>query len=489
MADITIIGSGFSGLSAACYLAQEGHKVTVFEKNKTLGGRARNFKLEGFTFDMGPSWYWMPAVFEDFFNDFGKKVEDYYQLKRLDPSYQIFFPNEVLKIPASIEELCTLFESIEKGSAAKLKTFLNHAKYKYDVGMSEFVQKPSLSIFEFMDFRIVKSALKLNMLSSLSKEVRKLFKDPKLISLLEFPVLFLGAKPQKIPALYSLMNYADLVLGTWYPDGGMVKIIDGMVAVARELGVEFICDEAVEKIHTEHSKVHSITTSKGSYPISHLISAADYEHTEQALIDKKKSKVYNQKYWDKRVMAPSSLLFYLGVSKKVPGILHHNLFFDEDFEQHAVEIYDTPKWPSKPLFYVCCPSITDDNIAPSGMENIFILMPLAPGIEDTETLREAYFEKIMKRLESRIGTSFRDQIIVKRSFCINDFKSEYNSFKGNAYGLANTLFQTAFLKPQMKSKKLSNLFYTGQLTVPGPGVPPSIISGKVVAKKLMETLT
>jgi len=487
--EITIIGSGFSGLSAACYLAQEGHKVQVFEKNKTLGGRARNFTEGGFTFDMGPSWYWMPGVFEDFFNDFGKKVEDYYQLKRLDPSYQIFFPNEVMKIPASVEELYGLFESIEHGSADKLKTFLDHAQYKYNVGMDEFVQKPSLSITEFMDFRIVKSALKLNMFSSLSKEVRKLFKDARLISLLEFPVLFLGAKPQKIPALYSLMNYADLVLGTWYPNGGMSKIVDGMVAVARELGVEFMCDEAVEKIHVDHSKVTSISTSKGRYPVSHLISAADYEHTEQTLIDQKKYKVYDQKYWNKRVMAPSSLLFYLGVSKKVPGLLHHNLFFDEDFDQHAVEIYDTPKWPTKPLFYVCCPSVTDDYVAPNGMENIFILMPLAPGIKDTESLREEYFEKIMKRLENKIGVSFKDEITVKRSFCINDFKSEYNSFKGNAYGLANTLFQTAFLKPQMKSKKLSNLLYTGQLTVPGPGVPPSIISGKVVAKKLMETLT
>lgn len=489
MAKITIIGSGFSGLSAACYLAQSGHEVVVFEKNKMLGGRARNFTKDGFTFDMGPSWYWMPAVFEDFFNDFGKKVADFYQLKRLDPSYQIFFPNEILTIPAKIEDLYLLFDSIEPGSGKRLKTFLDHAEYKYNVGMNEFVQKPSLSITEFMDLRIVKSALKLNMFSSLSTEVRKLFKDPRLISLLEFPVLFLGAKPQKIPALYSLMNYADLVLGTWYPDGGMVKIIDGMVSVAKELGVEFKCDEAVQKIHTKDSRVERITTTKSVYIVDHLISSADYEHTEQTLLDNDNVKVYNKKYWDKRIMAPSSLLYYLGVSNKVKGLLHHNLFFDEDFEQHAIEIYDTPQWPSKPLFYVCCPSMTDDKVAPEGMENIFILMPLAPGIEDTELLREEYFGKIMNRLEQKIEQRFRDNIIVKRSFCINDFKSEYNSFKGNAYGLANTLFQTAFLKPQMKSKKLTNLLYTGQLTVPGPGVPPSIISGKVAAKKLMETLT
>lgn len=478
---VIVIGSGFAGLATASCLAQRGFDVTVLEKNAEPGGRARKFEAAGFTFDMGPSWYWMPEVFEEYFNRLGKKASDYYQLTRLDPSYRIFFgKNDALNVPAGVEALCGMFEREEPGSSAKLRQFLSEAKYKYEVGMGEFVRKPSLSIWEFADWRILASMFRLQMFRSLSSHVRQLFTNKKLIELLEFPVLFLGATPENTPAMYSLMNYADMALGTWYPMGGMTKIIEGMVALAEELGVKIRLCEEVKQIYVPNGHATKVITTKGEHAVDVVVGGADYHHVEQNLLDKR-VRQYSEKYWDKRVMAPSSLLFYLGVNKRLKGLLHHNLFFDKDFKQHAVEIYEQPAWPTNPLFYVCAPSVTDPSVAPEGCENLFVLIPLAPNLEDTEALREHYYNMVMERLENLTEQDVRNSILYKRSFAHNDFKADYHAFKGNAYGLANTLLQTAFLKPRIKSKKVKNLYYTGQLTAPGPGVPPSLISGQVVA--------
>lgn len=488
MKKATVIGGGFAGLSAAAFLAKGGCQVDLFEKHNALGGRARSFEYDGFHFDMGPSWYWMPDVFERFFNNFGYKASDFYKLVRLDPSYQVFYQDgDVIKVPANYSELESVFESYEPGSAKKLSTFLASAQYKYEVGLGEYVHKPSLSFTEFVDYKVLTSFMRLKMFSSLSSEVRSLFKHPKLIELLEFPVLFLGAKPQKTPALYSLMNYADIKLGTWYPLGGMVEIPKAMESIIKELGVNIHLSEPVLKINITNGRAQSITTGQGEFPTDVLVSSADYHHTENTMIPEA-HRSYTKKYWDSRVMAPSSLLFYLGVDKKVDGLEHHNLFFDADFQRHASQIYDAPSWPEDPLFYVCCPSKTDSSVAPDGHENLFILIPLAAGIKDNEEKQEALFQVVLDRIKLRIGVDISDNIIYKRNFCVNDFMSEYNSFKGNAYGLSNILWQTAFLKPRMKSKKINNLFFAGQLTTPGPGVPPSLISGEVAAKYILNKI-
>ncbi|SDT44958.1 phytoene desaturase [Mucilaginibacter mallensis] len=483
---VIVIGAGFAGLSAACVLAKAGFRVTVLEKNDQPGGRARVWQQDGFKFDMGPSWYWMPDVFENFFALFGKKPQDFYELKRLDPAYRVYFDkDEAVDIPAGIPELETLFESIEPGSSNNLKAFLVQARYKYEVGMGEYVFRPSHTLGEFIDLNLIRKSFSMQLLTSMSKHVRKYFKDPRLIKLLEFPVLFLGAKPQDTPAMYSMMNYADLVLGTWYPMGGMHEIVKAMVKLAEELGVDIQLNTEVTKIDVTDKLVNQIQTSKGIFNADFVIAAADYEHVDQQLIAKP-NRNYDRRYWDSRTMSPSALLFYIGINKKLGDIKHHNLFFDEDFEQHAKEIYTAPKWPEKPLFYVCCPSKTDDSVAPEGCENLFFLIPLAPGLEDSETLREQYFNLIVNRFEKTVGESIKHNIVVKRSYAMNDFKADYHSFKGNAYGLANTLGQTAFFKPSMRAKHIKNLLYTGQLTVPGPGVPPALISGQVAAKEAMK---
>ncbi|EAY25032.1 phytoene desaturase family protein [Microscilla marina] len=479
-----IIGGGFAGLAAASCLANDGYDVTVFEKNAMLGGRARKFEANGFVFDMGPSWYWMPDVFESFFNKFGKSAKDYYNLKRLDPSYSVFFgKDDVMEVPANLDELHQIFESLEPGSSAKLTQFLKEAAYKYEVGINDLVYKPGRSLREFVDMRLITGVFRLQVFNSIYSHIRKYFKHPKLIQLLEFPVLFLGATPRNTPALYSLMNYADIELGTWYPMGGMHKIVEGMVSLAESLGVKFETNANVEQIKVKNGTATGLIIGGEELPADVIIGGADYHHVEQHLLEEKYRK-YSEHYWDKREMAPSSLIFYLGIDKKLKNLHHHNLFFDQAFEQHAIEIYEQPQWPSEPLFYVCCPSVTDASVAPEGKENMFILVPVAPDLKDDEATREKYYNLVMERLEKLTGQSVKEHVIYKKSYAHNDFINDYNSFKGNAYGLANTLRQTAILKPSLKSSKVSNLYYTGQLTVPGPGVPPSLISGQVVAQEI-----
>ena len=477
--NIAIIGSGFSSLSAACYLAKAGHNVTIYEKNDALGGRARQFKAEGFTFDMGPSWYWMPDVFDKFFNDFGKKVSDYFTLTKLSPAYRVYFgKDDFIDIEDSPEKICKKFESIEKGSGEKLKKYLKIAKENYEIGVTDMLYKmPGNSPLELVSKKTIKRVR--FFLSNIRKDVRRDFKNPKLRSILEFPVLFLGAKASNTPAFYNFMNYADFGIGTFQPPNGFHDLVNAMVDLGKSLGVKYKVNHELSKINVRNKKVENIVINGKSTDCDLILSGADYHHTESLLPIK--CRQYNNKYWKSRVFAPSSLLFYVGFNKKLKNVQHHNLIFDTDFNKHAEEIYDSPKWPTDPLFYANFTSKTNSKTAPEGSENAFFLIPIAIDLIDNEETRDRYFEKIIKKMELYTGQELKDSITYKRSFCVNDFKDQYNSYGGNAYGLANTLFQTAFLRPNIKSKLVQNLYFCGQLTVPGPGVPPAVVSGELVA--------
>jgi phytoene desaturase len=350
------------------------------------------------------------------------------------------------------------------------------------------VYKPSLSLLEFADLRLLKGLLKMDVLSNMRKHVSSVVSHPFLQELMEFPVLFLGALPENTPALYSLMNHADFTLGTWYPQGGMFNIIEAFLKVAQKQGAQLCLNQEVVKIISENGIAKGVQTHTDYFEADVVIGAADYHHLDQKVLEPAQRN-YTAQYWDKRKLAPSCLLYYVGLNKRLKNAVHHTLFFDTDFGLHAQEIYTQPKWPSNPLFYASVPSVTDPSVAPAGCENLFLLIPIAPGITgDTEDIREAYFVKIIKRLEQQLGESILPHVVYKRSYSVSDFKNDYHAFKGNAYGLANTLDQTAILKPSLKSKKIKNLYFAGQLTVPGPGVPPSIISGKVAATQIFKEM-
>lgn len=475
---LAIIGSGFSSLAASSYLAQAGYEVTIYEKNATIGGRARQLKKEGFTFDMGPTWYWMPDVFERFFADFNKKPSDYYQLIKLNPAYKVYFGvHDFIAIEDTLEKIKAAFEAEEPGSSRKLQYFMDEAMDNYNIAIKDLVYRPGVSMLELVTPVTLKKLGQF--FSTISKEVRKEFNNPRLIAILEFPVLFLGAKPSNTPAFYSFMNYADFGLGTFHPMKGMYSVVEGMKQLAEELGVTIKTNQNVEKIKVVNGCVQSLQVNGLEIKTDLVLSGADYHHTETLLDSRYRQ--YSERYWEKKVFAPSCLLFYVGFDKKLTNVDHHTLFFDVPFEAHAKAIYDKPEWPEAPLFYASFPSKTDVGAAPAGKEAAIFLIPLAPGLDDIEEVREEYFEKVISRFEWITKQEVKKNIIFKESFCINDFIEDYNSYKGNAYGLANTLLQTAFLRPKLKSKKVKGLYFTGQLTVPGPGVPPSLISGKVVS--------
>ena len=481
---IFIIGSGFSSLSASCYLAKAGYNVTVIEKNSSLGGRARQFKKDGFTFDMGPSWYWMPDVFDRFFKDFNKSRSDFYELEKLNPAYKVFFgKNDSISIEDSLEKIKEIFEKEEKGSSVQLQNFMDEAKNNYDIAVKDMLYKmPGISPLELITKKTIFKVK--SFISNIRREVRKGFKSHRLKAILEFPVLFLGAKASNTPAFYSFMNYADFGLGTWQPKNGFFDLVSAMIKLGESLGVKFLINSNVDSIEVTNNEVNAIVINGIKHDCSLIISGADYAHTE-SLLDKK-YRQYSDKYWSKKTWSPSSLLFYVGFNKKVPNVAHHNLFFDVDFEKHAQDIYDNPKWTKDPLFYANFTSITNPNTAPKDCENGFFLIPIATNLEDNEDIRNEYFDIIIERLEKLTGEKLKEHILFKKSFCINDFEKEYNSYGGNAYGLANTLMQTAFLRPKLRSKKVKNLYFSGQLTVPGPGVPPAIVSGKLVSDLIIK---
>jgi phytoene desaturase len=487
-----VVGAGISGLAASCYLAKGGLKTTVIEKNSQVGGRASLHVEKGFKFDLGPSWYWMPDIFDRFFADFGKFRSDYYDLVRLDPSYRIFHRRagnlEQLDIPAGKEKVVKLFESIESGAGAKLEALLASAEVKYKAGMYDYACRAALTPWEFIDANFVKKIIQLDLLGSFAKKVKLKFKDHLLQMIVEFPILFLGATAEDTPAMYSLMNYADIALGTWYPVGGIYKISQSLKLLAEELGVSFQFSEAVTAVElSSPNAVKSVKTAQGSYNCDFLVNSSDYHHFETDILSKPQ-RSYSKSYWEKRVLAPSCLLYYVGIKGRLKSVLHHNLFFDESFKIHSQEIYKSKTWPKAPLFYLCCPSVTDPEVAPDSCENLFILIPVAAGLEDSEAIRKRYFEYVVNKIAEFTGDNIRERIVFYKEFGFKDFVNNYNSFKGNAYGLANTLRQTAFLKPKMKSKRVENLFYCGQLTVPGPGVPPSLLSGEIVSRLVLSQL-
>ncbi len=487
---VIVIGAGFSGLASAALLAKKGFNVTLIEKNKNLGGRAQAWKTKGFMYDMGPSWYLMPEVFENFYKIFGKKSTDFYKLKQLDPSFRVFYEKEgMVDLPKDKKKVYNLFETIEKGSSKKLKNYLDVAKLKYDIAMEKFLYKEYKTIFDFLTPELMLSGLKLQMFESLDNYVSKEFTDHRLKKILEYSMVFLGGSPKNTPALYSLMSHVDINKGVYYPLGGMIEIVNAFKKLCTQNGVKIIKGTEVKKIilqdNTKSRTISSgVLTNNGKlFNTDIILVGSDYKEAETKFLDSKHS-WYKEKYWKKKTMGPSALLFYIGLNKKLKSLKHHNLFLADEWDEHFDQIYKTPTWPTNPSYYVSCPSKSDPTVAPKGKENLFFLIPVANELNDNDKEREKMFNKVINDFEKRTKEKIKDNIVVKRIFSQRDFKKEYNSYKGTALGLAHTLFQTAIFRPSHKSKKVKNLYYTGSYTHPGIGVPMVLISAQIVANKI-----
>lgn len=471
---INIIGAGLAGLSASCFLAQSGFEVNVFEKNSKPGGRANFFEAEGFKFDMGPSWYWLPDVFENFFNNFNKSVTDFYDLKKLETSYRVYWAKQdFTDIPAGLNNFLKLAEELEAGSRNNLINFFKEAEMKYDIAVNDICKEPGLSPFEFLKLKYLKAFLNCDSLSSARSHIKKYVKNDRLRQILEFPILFLGTAANHTISLYSFMNHADTGLSTWFPMGGIHEIPLAIKKLAESLGVQFHFNTEIDQ--NSFNKLNEDL----------VLINCDYQHFEQNILEKE-SRTYDKNYWKSRTLCPAVLVFYLGINKQLKNLKHHNIFFDYPYDLNAYEIYSEPQWPSNPFIYISASSKTDSSLAPVNSENLFISIPIAAGLRDTEEIRAKYREKIFTRIENIIGEKFIDDIVFERSYCINDFEKDYHSYQGNAFGLANTLMQTHFLRPSIKSKKMENIYYCGHSTVPGPGMPTAVLSGEIVSKQIIK---
>ncbi|MFW6338751.1 MAG: phytoene desaturase family protein [Alkalispirochaetaceae bacterium] len=495
MKQAVVIGSGFGGLSAAGYLAREGYDVTVVEKNGWVGGRARVLEREGFRFDMGPSWYWMPGEHDNWFRDMGVERADYYELRRVDPSYKVYYgdsePREkanVVTMPADLEEAKRVFERYEPGAGQRLEAYLEACRRKYELAMATYIYQNYDTLFDFVNMKTIRNLGTLNIARSYKAMIQRYFKHPYLRKILEFPVVFLGSSARNTPAIYTLMNYIDFVLGTWYPSGGFGRVVEAMMEVDQSLGVRFRFNTPAIRLEVEKGMVTRVIceTSEGeeALPVDLVVANADYHHVEEDLLPRE-SRSFSAAFWNRRSLAPGVLNFYIGLNKKFESFAHHTFFFDSDWDAHFKAVYERPGWLEKPLFYVHVPSITDPESAPEGKEAVFILVPIAPGLEETEETRKRYLDEVVGRIEALTGESFREHIEFVESYSLREFVRDFNAYKGNAFGLGQTLFQTAYFRTANYSRKVSNLYFSGHYTVPGTGTTMSTISGNVVTKRIV----
>lgn len=484
-----VIGGGIGGLGLAALLGKAGYEVTVLEKNTQLGGRMRVYEEGGFRFDMGPSWYLMPDIFEQYFSLLDEKVTDHLELKRLSPSYRIIFkdsPTGLVDIYSDLDKDAATFERLEPGSSKRMDEYLARAKRNYDISKAHFIYKNYNSIFDFFTLRMAIEGQKLSVFTPMHRYVSKFFKSDEMQKIMEYTLVFLGSSPYNTPALYSLMTYIDFGMGVFYPMGGMHKIIEALVNIGKKHGVSYVTDAAVGEIRTVKGRAVSVVLESGQEFLADVvISNADIHHTETKLLRNELDRTYPEAYWQKRTLAPSAFILYLGLKKKVPAFQHHNLLFSKDWKKNFGEIFDTPQWPTDPSLYICTPSVTDPSVAPADKENVFILVPIAPGLSYDEASLNAFGDKILQTMAREFNVPDLKEIIeVKKTFCSKDFESAYNSYQGTALGLAHTLFQTAIFRPNTVSQKVSNLYYVGGNTNPGIGMPMCLISAQLVYKRL-----
>lgn len=478
---IGIVGGGVGGLSAAIHLGASGADVTIYERGDRVGGVMNRFESEGFRFDTGPSWYLIPSVFDRFFERFGHDPSDHFELVRLDPNYRVFWTDgDRADVPADPKEAMALFETYEPGGGEALRTYLEDAAEAYEIGMNRFVMANRSRFRDYLSLDVARSARGLTLLGSMDEHVSTYFEHPKLQQLVQYTLVFLGGSPHNTPSLYKLMSHVDFGLGVYYPRGGMYEVIEAMVAIAEEYGVDIRTNATVEALEPRDVGI-DVSVGHDRHRHDRVISNASPAYTELELLPDGVGRG-GRNEWAEKTWGPSAFMCFLGVEGDVDPLEHHTLVLPTDWDSHFASIFDEPDWPDDPAYYVNVPSQTDPTVAPDGCETVVILVPIAPGLDDGPDRRTTFREQVLEDLASTTGLDLRDRIRYERTVAVSDFATTFNRPRGTALGLAHTLFQTGPMRPGHRSPTVDRLYYVGGDTNPGIGVPMCLLSGEHVAE-------
>ena len=481
---VTVIGGGFGGLSAAAYLGRAGLDVRLLERHDRVGGHAGVLERDGFRFDTGPSWYLMPDVFERFFGHFDREPTDYYELERLDPQYRVCWKDgDSVTIPPDRDRVEEIFESYEDGAGDALAAYLEEAERNYELAMDRVVYEGRERLRDYVDTDLLPMAPRYRLFGNMDDYVGRYVEHPKLRQLLEYTLVFLGGSPYNTPALYSIMSHVDLNLNVFYPEGGIAGVVDALADLAREQGVTI--ETGVEVQHVGGSAGNfEVETDDGVRESDLVVSNANPAHTERELLDPA-DRSHDPGYWDDQTYAPSAFMLYLGVEGDVDPLEHHTLVLPTDWSDHFEAIFEEPRWPDDPAYYLSVTSKTDDAVAPDGHHAVVVLVPIAPGLDDGPEVRERYREKVLSDLAAEAGVDLRDRIVSETTACVSEFAERYGDPDGTALGLAHTLFQTGPLRPGHRGP-VDGLYYSGAYTTPGIGMPMCLISGEHTASAIFE---
>lgn len=510
---IVVIGGGVAGLATATLLAADGHDVELVEKNPDLGGRAGSWAHSGFRFDTGPSWWLMPEVFDHFFRLVGTSTEQRLDLRSLDPAYRVFFEGDAdpIDITADVDLNRKVFESVEPGAGAALDDYLTSARRVYDLAVQRFLYTNFDSAAAYLGPTVLRNAPELTrlLLRTLDRFIAERFTDRRLRQILGYPAVFLGSSPDRTPAMYHLMSWLDIADGVRYPVGGFTTLVDALAAVALEHGVRVHTSTTAVAIETtprrrltgplgRRASVRGVRVrdddgDERTIDADVVVGATDLHHVETRLLPAR-LRTFGEKWWDRAVSGPGSVLVFLGVRGELPHLAHHSLFFTEDWTTNFDAIFESPtRVPDPASIYVCRPSATDPSVAPAGHENLFILVPvpadpdLGAGGEDGHG--DATVERIADRAIALVADwagvpDLAERIAVRRTVGPADFVTDVNAWSGGALGPAHTLRQSAFFRATNRSRKVDGLYYAGHSTTPGIGLPMCLISAELVRKRL-----
>ncbi len=483
-----VIGAGIGGIATAARLAQRGYRVTVVEKCERGGGRCDCLIKEGHYFDTGPTLFLMPEIFTQAFADLGERIEDHLNLRRIDPSYHIHFSDgSTVTLTSNLNAMQAQLEAIEPGSFGGYLRYLNEGHLHYHLVLSRIVGRNFHHLLEYFNPQNLMLIFKLKALAKHSDNVGNYFSDHRLKTAFTFQDMYMGLSPYEAPATYSLLQYAELAGGVWFPLGGMYRIVEALTSIAEKNGVRFMYNAPVEQINTNGRQATGVTLADGrQIEADTVVANADLTYVYRHLLPDEGA----AKRLERKKYTCSTVTFCWGVDKQYPQFGSHNLFIASDFRQSLNHIFQDLTLPDEPSFYVHAPTRVDSSLAPKGQDTLTVVVPVghiddaAP--QDWEAIRKRARQLVLQRLAEIGAEDLAEHIKFEVSFTPRDWQSRYNLTKGSSHGLSHTFSQVGYLRPKNRHARYRNLYFVGTSTHPGTGLPSVLISARLTTERILQ---